>query len=189
MASGISIYGEREQGQDVRGNNVNAVLAIANIVKNTLGPQGLDKMLVDEIGDVTITNDGATILKQLEVEHPAAKVIVQLSQLQDKEVGDGTTSVVILASELLRRANELIKHKVHPTTVISGFKLAAREATKYITEHLSAKTTDLGRDALVNVARTSMSSKLINKFIIFCNLVNRNSSQKWLLKPWRQLQL
>ena len=98
MASGISIYGERESGQDVRGNNVNAVLAIANIVKNTLGPQGLDKMLVDEIGDVTITNDGATILKQLEVEHPAAKVIVQLSQLQDKEVGDGTTSVVILAA-------------------------------------------------------------------------------------------
>jgi len=102
MSSALSIYGERETGQDVRSNNVNAVLAIANIVKNTLGPQGLDKMLVDEIGDVTITNDGATILKQLDVEHPAAKVIVQLSQLQDKEVGDGTTSVVILASELLK---------------------------------------------------------------------------------------
>lgn len=83
-------------------------------------------MLVDEIGDVTITNDGATILKQLEIEHPAAKVIVELSQLQDREVGDGTTSVVIVAAELLRRANELIKIKVHPTTIISGYKLACR---------------------------------------------------------------
>ena len=179
MASGISIYGERESGQDVRGNNVNAVLAIANIVKNTLGPQGLDKMLVDEIGDVTITNDGATILKQLEVEHPAAKVIVQLSQLQDKEVGDGTTSVVILASELLRRANELIKYKVHPTTVISGFKLAAREATKYINEYLSSKTTDLGKTALWNAAKTSMSSKLISTFYSLSKLVKVNSFLKW----------
>jgi T-complex protein 1 subunit alpha len=89
-------------------------MSLANIVKNSLGPQGLDKMLVDEIGDVTITNDGATILRQLEVEHPAAKTMVELSQLQDKEVGDGTTSVVIIAAELLKRANELIKQKVHP---------------------------------------------------------------------------
>lgn len=92
----------------MRTANMTAILAIANIVKNTLGPSGLDKMLVDDIGDITITNDGATILRQLDVEHPAAKVIVQLSQLQDKEVGDGTTSVVILASEMLKKANELI---------------------------------------------------------------------------------
>jgi len=83
MPGQVGILGERDQGQDVRSNNVNAVLAVANIVKSSLGPQGLDKMLVDDIGDVTITNDGATILKQLEVEHPAAKVIVELSQLQD----------------------------------------------------------------------------------------------------------
>jgi len=101
--------GERDSGQDVRTTNVTAVMSLANIVKNSLGPQGLDKMLVDEIGDVTITNDGATILRQLEVEHPAAKTMVELSQLQDKEVGDGTTSVVIIAAELLKRANELIK--------------------------------------------------------------------------------
>jgi T-complex protein 1 subunit alpha len=101
----IGIQGEREQGQDVRTANMTAILAIANIVKNTLGPSGLDKMLVDDIGDITITNDGATILRQIDVEHPAAKVIVQLSQLQDKEVGDGTTSVVILASELLKKAH------------------------------------------------------------------------------------
>ncbi len=95
-------------------------------------------MLVDDIGDITITNDGillikgATILRQLDVEHPAAKVIVQLSQLQDKEVGDGTTSVVIIASELLKKANELINQKLHPTSIMSGYKIACREACKYI---------------------------------------------------------
>lgn len=105
----VSIEGEREQGMDVRDQNgtsplilVLAALSLANIVKSSLGPQGLDKMLVDDIGDVTVTNDGATILKQLEVKHPAAKVLVELAQLQDKEVGDGTTSVVILAAELLK---------------------------------------------------------------------------------------
>jgi len=157
----LSIMGEREQGQDVRTNNVTAVQAIANIVKSSLGPQGLDKMLVDDIGDVTITNDGATILKQLEVEHPAAKVIVELAQLQDKEVGDGTTSVVIIAAELLKRANELIKNKLHPTSIISGYKTAARKACDFIEKNLALKVDTLGKEALMNVAKTSMSSKLI----------------------------
>ena len=106
------MLGQREQGQDVRTQNIMAVLSLSNIVKTSLGPQGLDKMLVDDIGDVTITNDGATILKQLEVTHPAAKVLVELSQIQDREVGDGTTSVVILAAELLKRGNELIKNNI-----------------------------------------------------------------------------
>ena len=118
---------------------VTAVSAIANIVKSSLGPQGLDKMLVDDIGDVTITNDGATILKQLEVEHPAAKVLVELSQIQDREVGDGTTSVVILAAELLKRGNQLIQNKIHPTTVITGYRLALKEAIKHIQNNLVIK--------------------------------------------------
>ena len=115
--SQVSILGQREQGQDVRTQNIMAVLALSNIVKTSLGPQGLDKMLVDDIGDVTITNDGATILKQLEVTHPAAKVLVELSQIQDREVGDGTTSVVILAAELLKRGNELIKNNIPVLTM------------------------------------------------------------------------
>ena len=106
----LGIMGERETGMDVRQGNVMAVQAISNIVKTSLGPQGLDKMLVDDIGDVTITNDGATILKLLQVDHPASKVLVELAQIQDREVGDGTTTVVILASELLRRGNQLIQN-------------------------------------------------------------------------------
>lgn len=94
-------------------------------------------MLVDDIGDVTITNDGATILKQLEVQHPAAKVLVELSQIQDREVGDGTTSVVILAAELLKRANELVKNKIHPTSIMAGYRLALRESVKFIQQNLS----------------------------------------------------
>jgi chaperonin GroEL (HSP60 family) len=120
-------------------NAVMACQAIANIVKSSLGPVGLDKMLVDDIGDVTITNDGATILKMLEVEHPAAKVLVELAELQDREVGDGTTSVVIIAAELLKRANELVRNKIHPTSIISGYRLAMREACKYINDKLAIK--------------------------------------------------
>ncbi|KAK3027708.1 hypothetical protein RJ639_042215 [Escallonia herrerae] len=155
------ILGDRQSGQDVRTQNVMACQAVSNIVKSSLGPVGLDKMLVDDIGDVTITNDGATILKMLEVEHPAAKVLVELAELQDREVGDGTTSVVIIAAELLKRANDLVRNKIHPTSIISGYRLAMREACKYVHEKLAVKVEKLGKDTLINCAKTSMSSKLI----------------------------
>ncbi|KAG1666239.1 hypothetical protein FOA52_011541 [Chlamydomonas sp. UWO 241] len=157
----LQIAGDRQSGQDVRSSNVMAVSAIANIVKTSLGPVGLDKMLVDDVGEVTVTNDGATILKLLEIEHPAAKILVELAELQDAEVGDGTTSVVILAAELLKRANELVKNQIHPTNIISGYRLAMREACKFIEEHMSIKVEKLGKDALINCAKTAMSSKIV----------------------------
>jgi len=158
---GLSLSGSRESGADVRSANVTAVSALANILKSSLGPQGLDKMLVDDIGDITITNDGATILKLLEVEHPAAKVLVELANLQDTEVGDGTTSVVIIAAELLKRANDLVRNNIHPTTIIAGYRLAMRESIKFIQENLSVKVESLDQDVLLNIAKTSLSSKFV----------------------------
>lgn len=140
-----------------------AAVAVANIVKSSLGPVGLDKMLVDDIGDVTITNDGATILAQLEVEHPAARLLVDLAALQDKEVGDGTTSVVLIAAELLRRGNDLVKKGIHPTTILSGYRAALKAAVAYIKKTMVVQVSTLNDEHLLQAARTSMSSKIIGK--------------------------
>lgn len=157
----LFLAGEKLSGDDVRNQNVLATQAVANVVKSSLGPVGLDKMLVDDIGDVTVTNDGATILSLLDVQHPAGKILVELAHQQDREVGDGTTSVVIIASELLKRANELVKNKLHPTTIITGYRLALREAVRFINEVLSQPVESLGQETLINIAKTSMSSKII----------------------------
>ncbi|KAK4574640.1 chaperonin-containing T-complex alpha subunit Cct1 [Recurvomyces mirabilis] len=160
-AGTLFLGGQKISGADIRDQNVLATQAIANIVKSSFGPAGLDKMMVDDIGDVTVTNDGATILSLLSVEHPAGKILVDLAQQQDKEVGDGTTSVVLIAAELLRRANELVKMRIHPTTIITGYRLALREAVRYMNENVSTKVETLGRESLINIAKTSMSSKII----------------------------
>lgn len=157
----LFLGGEKLSGDDVRNQNVLATQAVANVVKSSLGPVGLDKMLVDDIGDVTVTNDGATILSLLDVQHPAGKILVELAHQQDREVGDGTTSVVIIASELLKRANELVKNKLHPTTIITGYRLALREAVRFINEVLSQPVDSLSKETLINIAKTSMSSKII----------------------------
>ncbi|KAK6907354.1 T-complex protein 1 subunit alpha [Kwoniella mangroviensis CBS 8507] len=159
--AGLFLGGTRSSGAEVRDANVTACQTVSNILKSSLGPVGLDKMLVDNVGDVTITNDGATILSLLEVAHPAARILVSLATQQDKEVGDGTTSVVLLASELLRRANELVRNKIHPTTVITGYRLACKEACRFMAEQLSTKVDKLGKDSLINVSKTSMSSKIL----------------------------
>ncbi|KRZ76598.1 T-complex protein 1 subunit alpha, partial [Trichinella papuae] len=161
----LSVRGKRITGEAVRSHNVTAVKAVANILRSSLGPIGLDKIIVDDVGDLTITNDGATILKLLEVKHPAAKVMIELAQLQDKEVGDGTTSVVILAAEILNYADQLVKQRIHPTSIIGGLRVACREAVKYMRDHLSINVDDLGRDSLLCVAKTAMSNFFANMLV------------------------
>jgi len=161
--TGLFINGQRDSGSEVRTGNITSAIAVSNIVKSSLGPVGLDKMLVDDIGDLVITNDGATILSQLEVEHPAARVLVDLAELQDKEVGDGTTSVVIIAAELLRRGNALVKNGFHPTTIISGYRSALKASVAYLKKYMVMKVSELEDEHLINAAKTSISSKIIGK--------------------------
>ena len=148
----------REKGKGARSNNVMAALAISDAVKSTLGPKGMDKMLVDSMGDVVVTNDGATILKEIDVEHPAAKMIVEVAKSQDEECGDGTTSAVVLTGELLKYAGELIEQNVHPTVITRGFKLASDKAIDLLNHGaISIKKDD--KQTLRKIAMTSMSSK------------------------------
>ncbi len=148
----------RESGRDAIHNNIMAARAVANAVRTTLGPKGMDKLLVDSIGDVTITNDGVTILKDMEVQHPAAKMIIEAAKTQDAEVGDGTTTVAILAGELLKKAEDLMDQGVHPTVIVEGYVLAAKKAFQ-ILESISMEVPANGRELLDKVAKTAMTGK------------------------------
>ena len=149
---------QRTQGRDAQRNNILAAKVVAETVRTTLGPRGMDKMLVSGIGDVVITNDGATIMKELDIQHPAAKMLVEVAKTQDNEVGDGTTTAVVLTGELLEKAEALLDKDVHPTVIVEGYKKAADKARE-ILDTLS-ETIDINNaDTLTKIAMTAMSTK------------------------------
>ncbi len=149
---------ERTRGKEARSNNIMAAKAVAAAVRTTLGPKGMDKMLVGGGGDVTITNDGVTILKEMDIEHPAAKMLVEVAKTQDDEVGDGTTTAAVLTGELLERAEELLEQDVHPTTIGSGYRMAAEKAAEFLKD-ITHEIDENDEKALLNIARTAMTGK------------------------------
>ena len=148
----------RERGKGAQFNNIAAAKAVADAVRSTLGPRGMDKMLVDSLGDVVITNDGVTILKEMDIEHPAAKMLVEVAKTQDEEAGDGTTTAVILAGELLKKAEDMIEQNIHPTVIAGGYRLASERAREVL-DKISSKVSIKDADALKKVAITAMASK------------------------------
>ena len=148
----------RTRGRDAQGMNITAAKAVASAVRTTLGPKGMDKMLVDTIGDVVITNDGVTILKEMDIEHPAAKMMVEVAKTQDDEVGDGTTTAVVIAGELLKKAEDLLEQDVHPTIIAAGYRQAAEKAQELLKEiAIDVKATD--KAMLKKIAETAMTGK------------------------------
>ncbi len=152
----------QSRGREAQRNNIAAAKLIAEVVKTSIGPRGMDKMLVDSLGDVTITNDGATMLKEIDVQHPAAKMLVEVSKTTDNEVGDGTTSAVVLAGALLEKAEELLDKDVHPTVVVDGYSKAAKRAMEALDE-AAEKVEPTDKAALLKVAKTSMQTKLVSR--------------------------
>ena len=150
------------KGREAQRNNIAAAKIIAEIVKTSLGPRGMDKMLVDSLGDVTITNDGATILKEIDVQHPAAKMLVEIAKTTDNEVGDGTTSAVVLAGALLEHAESLINQDVHPTIIVDGYRKAAKKA-KQLLEEITENVSPNDKSILQKIAKTAMQTKLVKK--------------------------
>jgi len=152
---------KREKGKGAQFNNIAAARAIADAVRSTLGPRGMDKMLVDSMGDVVITNDGVTILKEIDVEHPAAKMLVEVAKTQDEECGDGTTTAVILAGELLKKAEALIEQNVHPTVISGGYRAAANKARELLND-VAIDVSAEDKETLKDIARTAMISKSVS---------------------------
>ncbi|MGB1954518.1 MAG: thermosome subunit alpha [Candidatus Poseidoniaceae archaeon] len=148
---------QRTRGRSAQSNNIAAAKAVADSVRSTLGPKGMDKMLVDSMGDVVITNDGATILKEMDIEHPAAKMIIEVAKTQEQHCYDGTTSAVVLSGELLKRSEDLIEQNVHPTVICEGFRLAAEKAISLLDGH--GISTDDNDAVLLEVAKTSLTGK------------------------------
>jgi len=153
---------QESKGRDAQKNNFAAVKVIADVVRTSLGPRGMDKMLVDSLGDVTITNDGATILKEIDVQHPAAKMMVEISKATDNEVGDGTTSVVVLAAALIEKASELIDKDVHPTVIVDGYHKSAIKAIEVLNS-IAQKVQGNEKAELIRIAKSSMQTKLVSK--------------------------
>lgn len=152
---------QRETGKGAQANNITAARAISEAVKSTLGPKGMDKMLVDSMGDVVITNDGATILKEIDVEHPAAKMLVEVAKAQDEACGDGTTTAVVLTGELLKEAGTLLEQNIHSTTINHGYQLASKKAVEVLNKlAIDIKSNDI--EVLKDIAKTSMASKGAN---------------------------
>ena len=148
---------QRTRGRSAQSNNIAAAKAVADSVRSTLGPKGMDKMLVDSMGDVVITNDGATILKEMDIEHPAAKMIIEVAKTQEQHCYDGTTSAVVLSGELLKRSEDLIEQNVHPTVICEGFRLAAEKAISLLDGHgISTNDNDA---VLLEVAKTALTGK------------------------------
>src|SRR5574340_448307 len=145
----------QSRGKEAQRNNIAAAKLISETVKSSIGPRGMDKMLVDSLGDVTITNDGATMLKEIDVQHPAAKMLVEVAKATDNEVGDGTTSAVILAGALLEKAEGLIDKGVHPTIIVEGYNKASARAIQILNE-LAEKVPPTNKEWLTKIARTSM---------------------------------
>jgi thermosome len=153
---------KESKGKEAQKNNFAAARMIAEVVRSSLGPRGMDKMLVDSLGDVTITNDGATILKEIDVEHPAAKMMVEISKATDNEVGDGTTSVVVLAGALIEKAEELIDKDVHPTVIVDGYRKSAAKAIQVLNS-IAQKVAGNEKQELIRIAKTSMQTKLVSR--------------------------
>jgi len=149
---------ERSRGREAQNSNIMAAKAVANAVRTTLGPKGMDKMLVDSLGDVVITNDGVTILREMDIEHPAAKMIVEVAKTQDDEVGDGTTTAAVLAGELLKVAEDLLEQDVHSTIIASGYRMAADKAEE-ILKTIQYTVTEDDEDLLIKIASTAMTGK------------------------------
>ncbi|MDE1812145.1 MAG: TCP-1/cpn60 chaperonin family protein [Thaumarchaeota archaeon] len=152
----------QQKGRDAQKNNIAAAKLVAELVRTSLGPRGMDKMLVDSLGDVTITNDGATILKEIDVQHPAAKMMVEISKTVDNEVGDGTTSSVVFGGALLAKAEELLEKDVHATVIIEGYQAASEKALELLTE-MAKQVGPNDKEILLKIAKTSMQSKLISE--------------------------